>query len=112
MTNRAEMDTMSTVLKHLKQKNQDKEFTVAEDGHVLLLGKRYQQHEIRLIKTYRFEGDSDPEEEAIIYLVEAFDGVVGYSIDTYGIYTGHLTDGYADLIKRLVAVPHSLEKYR
>ena len=55
MTNREEMDTMSTVLKHLKQKNQDNEFTVAEDGQVLLLGKQYQQHEIRLIKT-----SSDP----------------------------------------------------
>lgn len=110
MTNREEMDTMSTVLKHLKQKNQDNEFTVAEDGQVLLLGKQYQQHEIRLIKTYRFEGDSDPDEEAIIYLIEAFDGVVGYSIDTYGIYTSHLTDGYAGLIKKLGAVMQSPEK--
>jgi hypothetical protein len=106
MTNREEMDTMRTVLKHLKNKNQDNEFTVDENGQVLLLGKCYQHHEIRLIRTYRFEGESDPEEEAIIYLIEAADGTVGYSIDTYGIYTNHLTDGYASLIKKLAAVVH------
>lgn len=106
MTNREEMDTMSTVLSYLKQKEQDNEFTVDEFGHLMLKGKCYQAHEVRLLKTYRFEGDSDPEEEAIIYLVETIDGTVGYSIDTYGIYTNHATDGYAAFIKKLVTVVH------
>lgn len=106
MTNRKEMDTISTVLSHLKQKKQDNEFTVDENGLVFLMGKCYQQEEVKLLKTYRFEGESDPEEEAIIYLIETTDGAVGYSLDAYGIYTDHLSDRYAGLIKRLTAIAH------
>jgi hypothetical protein len=82
MTNREEMDTLSTVLNHLRRKKQDNEFTVDDNGMVLLMGKCYAQQEMTLIKTYRFEGDSDPAEEAIIYLIKASDGSIGYSIDT------------------------------
>ena len=104
MTNNEQMATMSTVLSHLKRKKQDNEFTVDENGLVLLSGNLYQHHEIRLLKTYRFEGESDPAEEAIIYLVEATDGTIGYSIDTYGTYTNHLSDGYAGFIHHLLAL--------
>lgn len=103
MTSRNEMDTLSTVLAHLKEEDQYNEFVVNERGMVLLLGKLYKENEIRLVKTYRFEGDSDPAEEAIIYLIEAKDGAIGYSIDTYGIYTNHLDDKYAGFIKQLTA---------
>jgi hypothetical protein len=50
-----------------------------------------------MTKTYRFEGDSDPAEEAIIYIIEADDGAVGYSIDAYGVYINHSDDAYGDL---------------
>jgi hypothetical protein len=103
-TNTGEMDTLRTVLEHLKQKHQYNEFTINEQGLVLLLGKSYREDEIHMIKTYRFEGDSDPAEEAIIYLIETNDGAIGYSIDTYGIYTNHSDDVYGGFIKRLAAV--------
>jgi hypothetical protein len=101
MTNREEMDTLTTVLDHLKQKHQYNEFTVGERGLVWLAGKLYKEDEVKMIKTYRFEGDSDPAEEAIIYIIEAKDGSVGYSIDTYGVYSNHTNDDYGRFIKRL-----------
>jgi hypothetical protein len=101
MTNRQEMDTLSTVLNHLKQKRYCNEFTVNTEGRVLLLGKQYDQLAISLLKTYRFEGDSDPSEQAIIYLIKTDDGTIGYSVDNYGIYTNHLNDVYAGFIQQL-----------
>lgn len=103
MTKREEMDTLSTVLKHLKEKHQDNEFTVSEHG-LVLLRKLYREDEIKMIKTFRFEGDSDPAEEAIVYLVEAVDGTIGYSIDTYGVYANHSDDAYGRFLKRLSTV--------
>jgi len=100
MANR-EMDTISTVLNNLKLKRQDNEFVLNEAGLVTLNGKLYSQRDIKIIKTYRFEGESDPADEAIIYLIKANDGIIGYSLDAYGVYTNHTNDGYADLIRKL-----------
>ena len=104
MTNREEMDTLTTVLQHLKQENQYNEFIVARKGVVWLSGKSYKEDEVRMIRTYRFEGDSDPSEEAIVYIIEAKDGSIGYSIDNYGVYANHTDDEYGWFIKRLASV--------
>ncbi|MBO9201886.1 MULTISPECIES: hypothetical protein [Niastella] len=96
-----EMDTISTVLNMLKLKNQDNEFVINQTGQLSLNGKSYGKHDIKIIKTYRFEGESDPADEAIIYLIRAQDGIVGYSLDAYGVYTNHRNDGYTDLIQQI-----------
>lgn len=105
------MDSLTTVLEHLKQKKQDNEFKVNEQGLVLVMGRLYSEDKIKMIKTYRFEGESDPAEEAIIYLIRADDGTIGYSIDTYGIYTNHMNDVYGHFIQKLATIDHSKENY-
>ena len=101
MNNSEEMDTVSSILNNLKGKGQDNEFIVKKRGFICLKDKLYRQHEIKIIKTYRFEGESDPADEAIIYLIEANDGNIGYSLDAYGVYTNHPNDGYADSIHQM-----------
>lgn len=105
MTNSKDMDTLSTVMDNLKSKNQDHVLELNEQGMVSLDGRLYAPKELTLIKTYRFEGASDPSEEAIIYLIRTSDGKIGYSLDAYGIYTNHLDDGYADLIHVITSTP-------
>ena len=61
MINNTEMDTVSSILNDLRLKNQDNEFVVNKDGVISMKDKIYGQHEIKIIKTYRFEGESDPE---------------------------------------------------
>ena len=95
---RVDMDTISSVINSLKLKKQDNEFSINELGLINLKGKLYNPGEIKIIKTYRFEGESDPAEQAIIYLIESNDGVIGYSLDAYGTYTNHNSDGFAELI--------------
>ena len=96
-----EMDTISTVLNTLKLRKQDNEFIINQTGQLCFNGKSYSQDDIKIIRTYRFEGESDPADAAIIYLVMAYDGVIGYSLDAYGVYTNHRNDGYADLIQQM-----------
>lgn len=101
MTNRGEMDTLSTVLRSLRTKGQDHEFLISKDGMVISGGKLYKPQEASIIKTYRFEGESDPSEEAIVYLIQTNDGSIGYSLDTYGAYTNHDDNGYAAFIQKI-----------
>ena len=100
---RTDMDSVSMVMEYLKEKGYDSEFTIADSGQLLLKGKLYDAASIRLLKTFRFEGESDPSEQSIIYLIETNDGEVGYSIDSYGMYSEHMDDAYAEFIRKLSA---------
>jgi hypothetical protein len=95
---KTEMDTLSSVLHDLKLKGQGSEMLITTKGLVTLKGKNYRSHEIRILKTYRFEGESDPADQAIIYLVGANDGNEGYCMDAYGIYSSHTHDAYSEFI--------------
>ena len=101
MTNIGEMDTISTVLNTLKLRGYHHEFTLTENGMVLIEGKEYSRHECKIVRTYRFEGNTDPGDEAIIYIIETGDGTNAYSLDAYGVYTNHYNDGFFEFIRRM-----------
>ena len=82
-----EMTSVTGVLEKLRQKKLDNEFKWTEQGFTAGKGKVYQPEDLKIIKVYRFEGDSDPGDENVIYLLEANDGLQGYSMDAYGMYT-------------------------
>lgn len=99
-TQKNEMTTLTSVLESLRIKRQDNEFTMKEQGFHGTNDRVYQPDELTIIKTYRFEGESDPGDSAILYLIEACDGLVGYSIDTFGAYSNN-PEGYDDFIKKV-----------
>lgn len=88
-TKPAQMTTLSGVLETLRIRKQDNEFKMTDEGFSGSNNKTYAPEELTIIKTYRFEGDSDPSDSSILYLIEAKDGLVGYSIDAYGVYSNH-----------------------
>lgn len=96
-----EMTTLSAVLERLRQKKQDNEFLLTEKGFGSGTGKFYKPEELKIIKTFRFEGDSDPSDSVILYVLEANDGRLGYSIDAYGVYSNHDDEKYDDFIRRI-----------
>jgi hypothetical protein len=99
-----EMVTLSEVLEKLRLKKMDNEFRW-EDGHFTAgRGKEYSPEELAIVKTFRFEGDSNPSDSSILYFIKANDGLLGYSIDAYGIYTNHEDEGGYDNFIRKVKV--------
>lgn len=96
-----EMTTLSRVLEKLRIKRQDNEFKMTPEGFVGTNNKKYQPEELTIIKTYRFESESDPADSCILYIIEANDGFVGYSIDAYGAYSNHDDDEYDDFIRKI-----------
>ena len=95
------MNTLSQILEKLRLKKQDNEFDISEKGFTCGKGKFYQPTDLKIIKTYRFEGDSDPADNSILHVLEANDGLVGYTMDAYGAYSNHINDGYDDFIKEI-----------
>ncbi|WP_126971271.1 hypothetical protein [Gynurincola endophyticus] len=99
------MTTLLEVLEKLRQRQLDKEFTLKNnkftigDSNVF-----YSPEDLKIIKTYRFEGDSNPDDSSILYLIETKDGIIGYSIDSYGTYSSHDDDDgeYDNFIRNIV----------
>lgn len=49
-------------------------------------------------KFYRFEGASNPDDNAIVYAISSKDGLRGTLVDAYGIYSESLSD---EMIQKL-----------
>ena len=98
----AEMTTLSQVIEKLRMKRHDNEFLLTPNGFSVGNGKFYQPDDLKIIKTYRFEGESDPADSSILYVIEAKDGLVGYSIDAYGAYSNHDDVNYDEFVRRMV----------
>lgn len=96
------MTTLSQVLEKLRIKKQDNELRFNDGKFEAPSGKQYLPSELKIIKTYRFEGDSDPSDSSVIYLIEAADGLIGYSIDAFGVYSNHdAEEGYDDFMRKI-----------
>ena len=95
------MTTLSQVIEKLRLKRQDNEFLLTAEGFSIGNGKFYQADELKIIKTYRFEGESDPSDSSILYLMEGNDGTIGYSVDSYGAFSNHDDVDYNGFIVKI-----------
>jgi len=96
-----QMSTLSQILEKLRIKRQDNEFKMNNNCFEGTNGKCYQADELTIIKTFRFESESDPSDSSILYIIEAKDGLIGYTVDAYGVYSNHDDDGYDDFIRKI-----------
>ena len=96
------MDPLTLVLKQLGFDGQGNEVTLEEHGKLMLNGKLYRQDEVIILRTYRFEGDSDPGDAAIIYVIQTNDGSMGFCMDSYGVYSSHTNDLQSEFIQHAI----------
>ncbi len=101
------MTTLSAVMEKLRIKGIDSEFKWTPDGLTIGSGKFYQPEDLTIIKVYRFEGPSDPADNAILYVIKANDELTGYNLDMYGMYSNHDHEaGYDDFIQKITVLDH------
>ncbi|MEJ7685213.1 MAG: hypothetical protein WKG06_46675 [Segetibacter sp.] len=63
------------------------DFKITDEGlKSLKTEKKYQPDQINIINFFRFEGQSDPNDNTIMYVIETTDGLKGTLIDAYGPY--------------------------
>lgn len=105
------MTTLTSVLEKLKLKGFDTEFRWTPEGFSAGKGKCYQPNELEIIKTYRFEENTDPSDMCIVYLIEVKDsGLTGYSLDAYGVYSNHDDEeGYDNFIRMIPERNHAVQ---
>jgi hypothetical protein len=82
------MKSLATCVNKMVMDGYTEDFKVTEDGMQSLQNNRYYTPEqVRIINFFRFEGQSSPEDNAILYVIETDDGCKGTLVDAYGVYT-------------------------
>jgi len=81
------MKSLATCLNKMVKEGYNEDFQMTEQGlkslHKL---NNYSPEQIQVVNFFRFEGESDPDDNAILYVIETNDGTKGTLIDAYGIY--------------------------
>ncbi|HEY1038544.1 MAG TPA: hypothetical protein VGF30_04020 [Bacteroidia bacterium] len=84
---KTEMTTMVSCMNKLYSDGYTENFVAKEKGLEAPTTKKiYTPEEVKIANFYRFEGESDPADNAIVYAIETSDGVKGVLVDSYGAY--------------------------
>lgn len=77
--------TLSYAIEKEVKKGYIENFMITEDGLKTTKSEKiYSPDQISIVDFYRFEGASDPDDNAILYVIETDDGVKGTVVDAYG----------------------------
>lgn len=87
-------ETVSQAIEALKKEGYTEDFNLRQDCLECRNGRfRVFHDEFHIDKFYRFEGDSDPGDESIVYAISSEKhGLKGVLVNAYGIYSEPLTD--------------------
>ncbi len=81
------MKSLTSLTNKMVLNGYDDDFKISADGlKSLKTEKVYQPDQVNIINFFRFEGQSDPDENTIMYVIETSDGLKGTLIDAYGPY--------------------------
>ena len=75
-------------LNNLRKKGFTNEFQIKPEGLYALdsFHQLYTPDDVKILEHFRFEGDSNPEDMAVIYAIQTTDGVKGTLMDSFGTY--------------------------
>jgi hypothetical protein len=93
-------DTVSAAVNGLKQRGYDIDFNLQADSISCSGGKpSLKPSEFVIAEVYRFEGESDPADEAVVYAIESRDGRRGVLVNGFGISAEELGE---EMVEKLV----------
>jgi len=96
-------DTVAEAVNGLKQRGYTIDFNLETDRiHCPATPLSLKPSEFEIAEVYRFEGDSDPADEAIVYAIESRHGQKGILVNGFGISADHVGE---EMVKKL-AVRH------
>ena len=76
-------ETVSEAINDLKKRGFTEDFNLQENC-LVCNAKKFSAEEFEISEVYRFEGNSDPGDEAVVYGIEGKDGTKGSLVNGYG----------------------------
>ncbi|WP_339701547.1 phosphoribosylpyrophosphate synthetase [uncultured Marixanthomonas sp.] len=77
--------SLSVAIENLQNKGYEQDFNLVEEGvESKSLKRKWKAGDLEVVKFYRFEGMSNPDDNSILYVIETHDGTKGLLVDSYG----------------------------
>jgi hypothetical protein len=97
-----EMKSLGSVLASNKVSEYSTQFKITDQGLISLeTQKIYQPDQVRVVHFYRYEGESDPDDNAILYAIETNEGEKGTIVDAYGMYSDPLVSNFMKQVEEI-----------
>lgn len=81
------MNTLTACVNKVVKDGYTDSFKVTQSGlYSCSTDKTFKPDQVKVVNFYRFEGESDPADMSILYVIEAVSGEKGTLIDAYGPY--------------------------
>src|SRR4030095_2364982 len=90
-------DTVSQAVNGLKERGYTLDFNLKSNS-LECQGQKYNPKDFEITEFHRFEGSSDPGDEAIVYAIESTNGQKGVLVNGFGVYSEPLSD---EMMKKL-----------
>ena len=92
-------DTVSQAVEELKARHYTTDFNLLFDRiECTKTALAFGPSEFEITEVHRFEGDSDPADEAVVYAIESKHGLKGVLVNGYGASADSLSD---DMVRKL-----------
>jgi hypothetical protein len=83
--------TVTEAIKALREKGYDLDFNLVENCIVCNTDK-FTVEEFEIVDVFRYEGNTDPADEAAVYAIESKSGLKGILVTGYGIYSDTMSE--------------------
>ena len=90
-------DTVSQAVDGLKERGYTTDFNL-QSNCIECEGQKLNPSDFEISEFHRFEGNSDPGDEAVVYAIESKSGLKGVLVNAFGVYSESLSD---EMIKKL-----------
>ena len=83
MQHKTHYDTVSKAIEELRKQGYTTDFNIDESNITCSAGK-FGADDFEVVDVYRYEGDSDPGDEAAVYAIRSSTGLKGILVTGYG----------------------------
>ncbi|MGS2741948.1 phosphoribosylpyrophosphate synthetase [Sinomicrobium sp. M5D2P17] len=93
-------DTLSEAISELKEEGFTHDYNLWDKGvHNRQKSSHIPVEDLNVLKVYRFEGSSNPDDNAVLYVIETARGEKGLLVDAYGVYSGNVSKEMMDKLR-------------
>lgn len=89
--------TVSEAIEILRKQGYTTDFNIDNDC-ILAQNEKFGADDFEIKDTYRYEGNTDPADEATVYAIESKSGLKGVLVTGYGIYSDNIS---TEILKKL-----------
>lgn len=91
-------DTVSNAIDALRKEGFTVDFNIVGD-YLVHGNEQIQLDDFSIVDVYRYEGDSDPGDEAAVYAIESKGGVKGVLVTGYGSTSDEVSEAMLEKLK-------------